>query len=470
MTTIYVSSNVISSATNTPDYLLAQYTTLVVAPNVDVVSQNYDCIDTTSGGVSIINSGQIYGNYTAIANTYANTYSQMTITNEAGGSIIGGNSAIYIGINAFSIANYGSIANSSYSNFAIQTSGTGTFLNYGSLAGGYFDTANSSQHLYFYNAGTISGIPSATSQDAFDGVDGSGQETLMNVGSMFGNVTMSNGAGDILDNEGHMAGSVSMGANTSNLVHNGGTMDATGVSGTGFTLVDSVLDNVGLMYQSLSTASPVNMITFADHAGDYFRNSGVVAEIHGAAGSNAVAFGNGGGDVLDNEASGVIYGNVSFGSGAGDSMVNDGAIYGNVTLGNGAADAYYGQKGHLYGNVVCGSGGDYVYSGSGYETATAGLGNDVFYAGAGGGLVINETAAAQHANELDTVANFQVATGVAGQGTYLHFDASMASSTFFMSDGHSGTWIAMSLGGGNYSFIDVLGAGVSTVQSQSYFA
>ena len=82
-----------------------------------------------------------------------------------------------------------------------------------------------------------------------------------------------------------------------------------------------------------------------------------------------------------------------------------------------AGDAYYGQHGHLNGNVVCGSGGDIVYSGSGYETATAGLGNDSFYSGSGGGLVIAETVAAQQANALDVVNNFQVATGELGKGT-----------------------------------------------------
>jgi hypothetical protein len=267
-------------------------------------------------------------------------------------------------------------------------------------------------------------------------------------------------------------------------------MDATGVNGTGFALADSAVDNVGLMQQSLSTNSPVNMITFADRAGDFFRNSGVVAEIHGAAGSNAVAFGNGAGDVLDNEVSGVIYGNVSFGNGVGDYLANNGAISGNitlgsglgdiisnngaingnVTLGNGWGDAYYGQHGHLNGTLTCGNGGDYVYSGSGYEVATAGLGNDVFYAGAGGRLTINEKASAQLVGAVDIVSNFQVATGAAGLGTYLHFDASMLGSTSFMSDGQGGTWIAMGLGGGAYSYVDVQGVGVSTVQSQSYFA
>ena len=39
-----------------------------------------------------------------------------------------------------------------------------------------------------------------------------------------------------------------------------------------------------------------------------------------------------------------------------------------------------------------------------------------------------------------------------------------------MSDGNGGTWIAMGLGGGAYSYLDVVGVGVSTVHAQTYFA
>lgn len=400
---------------------------------------------------------------------------------EVGGTVGGNANGIYVGTASASDSAYivvektGNVF-SGVSTQGIQVSGAGshTILNAGSIQS--FGSAG--YGLVTWGAGQIvnqvGGYIQAGDGVVDDDSTASDVSSFVNYGTVSGSTYAYRGLGvgdiQIVDNEGAMVGRVYMGTNAADLVYNRGTMDATGANGTGFALVDSVLNNAGLMYESLSTASAVNMITFGNHAGDYFTNSGVVAEIHAAAGSRAVSFGNGAGDILSNESSGVIYGDVSFGSGAGDAVVNNGAIYGNVILGNGAGDAYYGQHGHLNGNVVCGSGGDIVYSGSGYETATAGLGNDSFYSGSGGGLVIAETVAAQQANALDVVNNFQVATGELGKGTYLHLDAALSSTTLFMSDGNGGTWIAMGLGGGAYSYLDVVGVGASTVHAQTYFA
>jgi hypothetical protein len=399
---------------------------------------------------------------------------------EVGGTVGGLNNGIYVGTasaadNAYIVVEKTGNVFSGASTQGIQVFGAGnhTILNAGSIQSinsvGYGIITSGAGQIVNQYGGYISagrGIVEADSVAA-------DVASFVNFGYVVGTATAFRGSGsarEVIDNSGVMVGAIEMNSNASDLVYNRGTMDATGASGTGFYLNDSVLNNAGLMYQSVASASAVNMIAFGHHAGDYFSNSGVVAEIHAAPGSRAVSFGNGAGDILSTESAGVIYGDVSFGTGAGDAVVNNGAIYGNVILGSGAGDAYYGQHGHLNGNVVCGAGGDIVYSGSGYETATAGLGNDSFYSASGGGLVIAETVAAQQANALDVVNNFQVATGELGKGTYLHLDAALSSTTLFMSDGNGGTWIAMGLGGGAYSYLDVVGVGVSTVHAQTYFA
>jgi hypothetical protein len=225
------------------------------------------------------------------------------------------------------------------------------------------------------------------------------------------------------------------------------------------------------MHQTVSDATiSVNMITLADNAGDHVYNIGTIAETgSGNAASHAISFGNGAGDYLYNGAAGAVYGNVSVGNGASDYVYNAGFISGTFSLGNGVGDLYIGTAGQLYGAVVCGAGGDYIYTGSDVESIVAGKGNDSITCGDNGRTILTETASQQLSNGWDTVANFQTATGAPNVGTLIHLDAAMAATTNFIAF-NGGTIIQMNLGGGLYSYIDVLGVGVSTVQAQTYFA
>lgn len=422
---------------------------LQILPGGSLVSTaNYGVISSGNCSIQIAGSlGGASGAYSGMA--LAGYFNNITIAKTGYLFAGAGSNGIYIyGAGTHQIFNAGSIQLTGAAALGVCTSGAGAIVN---DASGLISAGQAFVDTNLYAADVYS---------------------VLNLGSVVGSSYAFYGSAaldvEILDNAGTMIGGVQMGSNSANVLFNRGAMDSSN-SSNGFNLVDTTLSNTGEVYQTVSSSSAVDMITTANHAGDTIYNAGVIAQIHGSASSSAVAFGNGAGDVLSNDVGGIIIGNVKFGSGAGDSVLNNGIINGNVALGAGAGDAYYGQNGHLYGTLICGDGGDYVYSGSGYESVAAGKGNDIFYSGNGGGLVINETAAAQRANALDTVTNFQVAGGV-GTGTYLHFDASMASSTFFMSDGSGGTWIAMGLGGGAYSYVDVIGVGELTVQSQTYFA
>lgn len=403
-----------------------------------------------AGSVSIEVGGTVGGYTNGILDATASG-NNSTVYIEKTGNVFSGpgwQGVNITGAGSHTIVNAGSVQSIGGAGYGIYTVGAGAIVNQatGTVSAGYgiYNGDNTATDVTtFTNYGTVSG-----STNAYYGT-GAAQEMIDNAGTMLGRVVM--------------------GTNTSNFLYNTGTMDATGAGGTGFIMSDSIVANAGLMYQNVTTSSPENMVTFGNHAGDYFVNYDVVAEMHAAAGSNAIAFGDGAGDVLNNMAGGAIYGGVAMGAGAGDAVINSGLIVGNVTLGSGAGDLYYGTQGQLSGTVVCGSGGDLVYTGSDSEYATGGLGNDYFAAGTGGSLILQEGVANQVANGWDTVSNFQAYNAASGTGTFLHLDPAMASTTTFTAF-QGGTLVQMSLGGGNSAYVNVTGASVAEVKAQTYFS
>jgi hypothetical protein len=235
------------------------------------------------------------------------------------------------------------------------------------------------------------------------------------------------------------------------------------------------------------------MIDIDTYSGGYVYNGGTIAQVLGAAansGDTVISFDNGlASSFVDNLASGKIYGdiylgngqgvylanagqifgNISFGNRQGDYVSNTGQIFGNVLLGAGQGDAYYGAQGKLSGTIVCGGYNDTVFTGADFETVVAGVGNDTFYMATGGETIISETLAQQRLDGWDVVSNFQSYNPATRQGTFLQIDPALAASTFFVAYG-GGTLVEMALGGGNYAFVDVLGASVAAVQGQTYFA
>jgi hypothetical protein len=275
------------------------------------------------------------------------------------------------------------------------------------------------------------------------------RNTIVNYGTIVGTTYSFVGTGadkEVLDNQGVMVGAIVMSSNAANLLYNTGTIDMTNNSGyAGCSAADSAVVNSGVMYQ---TATAVSMIWTGNGVGDYVYNTGTLAEIPGDYPNSAA---------------------VRMGNGAGDYVYNSGVIYGNVVLGNGAGDAYLGANGKISGTITCGSGGDRINTGSDIEIVKAGTGNDTFNVGTGGETIIQESAAKQLSNGFDVVSNFQSYAAAAQQGTFLQLDASFASSTNFIAY-NGGTLVQMSLGGGNYSYVDVLGSSVASVQAQTYFA
>jgi len=365
---------------------------------------------------------------------------------DKGGLIVGTYDGIYVA-GTHQIVNNGDIEALSSGGAGLDLPGAGSIINNGNISGTYGIFNNDSTTTdtnYIMNTGTLSGI-------AYAYYGSSSQNLFANSGMTTGTLYFGSGAGDIFYNLG-----------TVNLTNSYLSLG----SGSG-----DIVDNMGLIYSEAHGSGTVNMITFGSGTGDYLYNTGVIALVGAtSAASNAVLLGGGAGDFLVNTSSGVIYGNVSLGSGAGGLVNNNGLIYGNVNLGSGATDVYYGQNGHLYGSVTCGNGGDNVYSGTGAETAIAGTGNDYFHSATGGQMTVYEKAAAQLTNGYDTVANFQTYNATTGVGTFLHIDASLHATTGFTSDGAGGTYVYMGLGGGNYSYIDVVGVSVAQVQAQTYFA
>ena len=158
--TIYLeTSDTISS--NSAAFTLAEGDDLIVAPNVVIAATDYSCVTTSAGGVTIVNSGDIFGEFSGIESTDSNSSdAQITITNEPGGQIISSTdaAAILIFEDSFFITNRGTIENQGQ---GIETNSTGTFQNFGSLDGGFEDEAGIGQSVTVYNAGTMTGAQSS---------------------------------------------------------------------------------------------------------------------------------------------------------------------------------------------------------------------------------------------------------------------------------------------------------------------
>jgi len=130
MTTYYETTSTVGTLNSVPTFTLLQYDELVVAPNVDIGATNSDCVSTAATGVTIVNSGEIFGEGDAIASTGTTPGAQIAITNEQGAEILGSDGAIYIGLDPFFITNRGTIATPAVSSFAMETFSSGTFWNF----------------------------------------------------------------------------------------------------------------------------------------------------------------------------------------------------------------------------------------------------------------------------------------------------------------------------------------------------
>jgi hypothetical protein len=397
-----------------------------------LVSTNGNGI-TAGGSVSIEVAGTVGGYYNGIydsidAGDVCSVYIDRT------GYIFSspGRQAIEIpGAGTHTVINSGAVRSSGTSGWGIATFGAGLVINElgGSITGGY---------AIYQDDATASDL-----------------NTILNYGTIVGTTYAFQGAGSdkqVLDNQGTIVGAIVMSSNAADLLYNLGTMNATNTGNfTGFAVQNSGVFNAGLMYQIVAGSTATIMIQTGNGVGDYVYNTGTLAELLGAGASTASAA-------------------VALGNGAGDYVYNSGQIYGNVVLGNGVGDAYLGATGKIAGTIFCGSGGDRVDTGADIEIVKAGTGNDTFNIGTGGESIIQEAAAKQLSNGFDVVSNFQIYNATTKLGTFLQIDASLHATTGFTSDGAGGTYVYMGLGGGNYSYIDVVGVGVATVQAQTYFA
>jgi hypothetical protein len=425
---------------------------LEIAPGSFMATTGASPTINATGNVDIFISGAVYGNYIDVNVALTSGQAALVYIDKTADL-----SATYTGV-AIAGGGYHQVVNAGtiqgFNAWGVFVSGAGAIVN---QAGGVIEAVG----------GIADGDLTATDVNDF-----------VNYGVIMGTTYSFIGTGatdqQVLNNQGVMVGVVDMGNNATNLLYNTGTIALTNVNNsTGIAANDSIIDNLGVIYQTVAgSTATVNMIQLGSANGDYVYNGGTLYLAQsggGNAASHAIAVGNGSHDYVDNIAGGQIFGNIAFGTGAGDSLINAGLIVGNITLGNGVGDQYSGTQGKLFGTVVCGSGGDTVSAGSDVETIAAGLGNDTFNMANGGETVIHETLAAQHLNGFDIVSNFQTYQAATQQGTFLQLAPSMSATTSFIAY-NGGTLVQMALGGGNYSYVDVLGVGVSTVQAQTYFA
>ena len=385
-----------------------------------------------AGSVTIEVAGTIGGYYNGISDSLAAGGSSIVYIDRTGYvfSAPGGEGVYISGAGTHSITNLGAIEALGGVGWGIATAGAGLIVN---ELGGYVTGGSA----IYQNDTTAADL-----------------NTILNYGTIVGTTYAFQGSGidkEVLDNQGTMVGTISMSSNAADLLYNLGTMDATNTGNyTGFYAQNSAVFNAGLMYQVVAGSSATAMIQTGNGVGDNVYNTGTLAEILGPGGSDASSA-------------------ISLGNGAGDYDYNSGHIYGNVVLGDGAGDAYLGANGTIAGTIFCGSGGDRINTGADVEIVKAGTGNDTFNIGTGGETIIQETATQQISNGFDVISNFQSYNAAAQQGTFLQLGSSFSASTNIVAY-NGGALVELSLGGGNYSYIDVLGASVAAVKAQTYFA
>ena len=381
--------------------------------------------------------------FTSVAGNSAFAYVGRTGMVSSGPNLEGVN---FTGPGTHTLVNDGQIRSIGFDGFGVQIDGAGTIVNRGAItaASGILDAnLTAGDRNAVYNYGSISGtdfvLRGGADRMAFD-----------NFGSASGGVAMGSGAGDLFYNTGSLA------------LNDKGFREGAGAG-------DAISNYLGSIVETVNdTAAAVDMILFGSGAGDYLYNSGIVRELGATrAASNAIHAGAGNGDFVVNDTAGEIDGNVSLGAGSGQYVYNPGLIKGDVHLGNGAGQAYTGATGTLDGTLFLGAGGDYALEGVNATTVVAGLGNDTLDMSNGGHTTVRETAANLQVNGFDTLRNFQTAAN--GAYTRLSIDSAFAGTTLFAAF-QGGTLVEIGLGGGNYSFVNVLGASVATVQSQTFFA
>ena len=423
------------------------------------------------GGSNIVNAGNAFSlaNGDALqtlegsvlaSTTGSGIFAAGSVTIEIAGTVGGLQNGIYDNVasgnsSAITIDRTGSVfSGPSQSGIAIDGAGTHTIVNSGAISStgsdGWGVVVVGGGLIVNQAGGTITAGMGIRSQD----INAADVNEIVNYGVILGSENSFYGFGAdevVLVNQGVMIGAIVMSSNAADLLYNVGTIDATNANNfMGFNVRDSAVFNAGLMYQLVAGYATTTMIKTGDGVGDHVYNTGTIAEVLGIGGSAASAA-------------------IVLGDGAGDYVYNSGQIYGNVVLGNGAGDAYLGANGKISGTIICGNGGDRINTGSDIEIVKAGTGNDTFNIATGGESIIQETAAKQLSNGFDVVSNFQSYDAAQQQGTFLQLDPSFSGSTNFIAY-NGGTLVQMALGGGAYSYVDVLGASVASVQAQTYFA
>jgi hypothetical protein len=425
MTTTYLTTNLISSAT-TPTFTFgADFDTLGIAPNVSLASLNWYGVTGTVSYVSVFNNGQIFADLTGIELTHGGG-GTVYITNGPTGSIYGGSGAIFVTSDTHYIDNYGSISTTGDSSFAIHTQGPGEIRNYGTISGGYFDNFGAPSNIVlFYNAGTLSGLdyngPGATM--AFDGNGGSSIERLVNVGKINGSVILDSGAGSSVYNGGSIVGNVTIGAGTGQIVNstygtivgtittssNGGTVIAGQTGG----LVVGGSGNDIFYANSTQAAADNAAVTTLD--GGTGRNA-----LYGSGAFNTFLAGSGGINQIWGHASqmdavtGYENNTLSF---ANDT--NHG-VYVDLLNGHNAyvsTDTNWAGSGTFEDwivnvpNVIGSTRGDLIQCDNGKDRITGSVGADSLYAGTGQDTFIyNAYGDSNLTSGYDTIAKFKIGT------------------------------------------------------------
>jgi len=232
--------------------ITADEVTYVIASGVSVVTATGIAVNENYRSDMIDNFGQLISSYGVGVAIYGSSINDALI-NEASGSISGQEAVIVNGTSAY-IANYGTMTGSSMG--IEEFAGSGTHVdNYGRITGnnigvedeGLNDIAfnhgmiNSIGTGFLFsfssgtgmleNLGTISGMTAAISSS------GAGAVTIKNLGSLIGDVSLTDTGGDTFVNKGSMEGDVQLGngANTFNGVR--GTVDGMITGGSGVDII-----------------------------------------------------------------------------------------------------------------------------------------------------------------------------------------------------------------------------------------
>jgi hypothetical protein len=296
--------------------------------NVFATGVGFSGVVSTSGGTVEVHGailGYQYGISIGAAGNKANVfigsdgavsaYSLAAISITATGAPSGG----------FTLDNFGQITGNAGA-AGIIANGSGQITNTGTIAGG---TGISQIDTTAGDVFTLKNTDTGTIVGGYNGSTSTITQTIVNSGSIRGNVIFGSANSNSMVNSG--SGSISFGT-----------------------------------------------VTFGNGNGDHLTNFG---------GTGSIVMGSGSGDYIENF--GTINGNVTMGNGSSDEIINAGRINGTVTLGNGGG-IFDSTRGTIYSNlagvyggsgqIYAGSGGSYIVGALNGGSLLGGVGNDVLIA------------------------------------------------------------------------------------------